>query len=126
MTINIPYGNDGVSQPGHNPEITRQYLQYEQEQLGFATDGSSPAINPQEYAPGTILSDEYFNHTTGGIQQVNSYSVNQTDEWEQQVRQADRQVLQGRSIYNNSPISGGAPNIPEAPKPTQQQLETPS
>lgn len=121
---NIPYGNDQVDTVGYNPQITKDYLQQEQAGTNKAIDDGRPSINPQPYCPegGQIISDEYFNHSNLGIHQVNSYSVNNTDEWEAQVKAADLEALGGRTIYNTFPTKSVMPNIVEPPKPTQERL----
>lgn len=119
-----PYGNDGVDIAGYNPQITKDYLQQEHNSLGAPVDGSSPSLDPQPYYPdgGTILSDEYFNYSNSGIQEVGSYSVNTVAQDEARMRQIEKERQMGRSIYNAPPSVSGIPNIAEPPKPTQDQL----
>ena len=109
----IPYGNDDIQPIGYNPQITKDYLQQEQSGLTKAVDGSSPAINPQPYCPegGTILSDEYFNHSNTGVVQVNSYSVNTVEYDEARLREIEQQRVLGRTIYNTPPSVSVMPNV---------------
>lgn len=115
--------NEGVQPIGYNPQITKDYLQQEQVGLTKAVDDGRPSLNVQEYAPGTILSDEYFNHSTRGVQQLSSYSVNTVEQDEARLQEVEKQRQKGYSTYNSPPLNSGAPFLSEEVKPTQQQLE---
>lgn len=134
MNINnnpqIPYGNDGTQPIGQNPNILRDYLEVEIVNSKKAIDDGRPSINPQPYYPdsyygaGTILSDQYFNYSSDGIQEVTSASVNSTDEWERQARQADLDATRGRTIYNSSVVGtkSVAPNVEDGGRITNEGL----
>lgn len=72
-------------------------------------ENSFPTINPQQYAPGEIISDQYFNHSNNGIQEVNSYSHNTVERDEARLRQIELDRRDGYSTYNSPPKSSGAP-----------------
>lgn len=104
----------------------RDSFQYLESNTRPPLDNSSPTIQPQKYADeleaGTILSSHVFEHSNNGVSEVSSYSINNTDEWERQARQADLDATRGFSTYTLPPKFSGIPNIPELPKPTQEQL----
>lgn len=85
-------------------------------------ENSFPSLTPQPYEPDikTQVID-HNHHLNSGV-----YSPVKVESYEQaelRMKREEQRVQRTRkSIYQTPPQSGGAPNIQEPPKPTEEQL----
>ena len=99
-------------------------------------EAQAPSTTPQAYEAntenlsvpmaGTVLRSETFNISDSGVQKVNEYSHNTSNQAELRAKLEQQRVrTTGRSIYQTAPTSGGFEpwvDVSEPVKPTEKDL----